>query len=206
MSITGPKARLCRAHGINLFGSPKYDKILAKKGYAPGVHGQNRRQKLSQFGAQLKAKQVARLIFGVSESQFRKYATKASSMSGDTGEHLMKLLEVRADNIVFKSGFAKTIFQARQMINHGHFTLNGSKIMTPSIQLKEGDVLEVRDLRKKSKLYEAIAKISIKDAKASPSWLKTNFKDLQISMIGVPAKEHFDPIIQIKPIVEFYSR
>ena len=206
MRNIGPKARLCRSHGINLFGSSKYDKILAKKPQPPGMHVVVKKAKLSQYGRQLKAKQVARLMFGLSEKQFRLYANKASSQAGDTADNLIKLLESRVDNVLFKSGFAKTIFQARQMINHGHFQINGKKIKTPSIQLRRGDVLAVQENMKKSKLYEDITKISPKNAKVAPKWLKTDYKQLQIEVVDAPTKDHFDPIIQIKPIVEFYSR
>ena len=204
--ITGPKARICRAHGVNLFGSSKYDRILAKKPYAPGIHGPNGAKKLSQFGRQLKAKQLARMIFGVSEKQLRNYAVKAAHQVGDTGDNLMRLLESRLDNVVLKAGFAKTVFQARQMVNHGHFEVNGRKAGTPSILIKTSDVITVREKYRSSSLYETTQKISPKNAKVAPGWLQVDNKTLSITVIDLPQRDHFDPLINIKPIVEFYSR
>ncbi len=204
-SITGPKARLCRKYGGNLFGSPKYDKILAKKPHGPGIHGMKRKSKLSQYGEQLRAKQIARIMFAISESQFGRYIKKAITKQGDTELNIIQFLETRADNVIYKSGLAATIFQARQMVSHGHFELNGQKINTPSIQLKVGDVLKVRDNKKKLAFYGTVA--AAKDDKTKvAAWLKTNRKDLQVDVIALPEKEHFDQVIQLNLIVEFYSR
>jgi len=213
MSLTGAKAKLCRAYGVNLFRSPKYDKILARKPNGPGIHGGKRKRKLSQFGQQLRAKQIARLIFGISEKQFSKYAKKAMQMSGDAGQNLLRLLELRVDNTVLKSGLANSIFQARQMVNHGHFKLNGVRIYTPSIALKEGDKLEVYNAKKSAKIFTNVSapSKSTKDKKSAikivvPGWLNVNAKDVVVEIVSLPNQEHFDALIDTNPIIEFYSR
>jgi small subunit ribosomal protein S4 len=205
--ITAPKAKICRKFGVNLYGSPKYDKIMNKKPYGPGVHGPNaRRRKGSAYGSQLKAKQFARYKYALSEKQFKKYVTKAINGPGDSGVNLLTLLESRADNVVFKSGLASSIFQARQMVNHGHFELNGGKIMTPSIHIKTEDILEVRENRKGRKLYTEISEAKPLKKESIPSWIQTDQKKLSIKVAALPQPQDFDPLVDTKSIIEFYSR
>ncbi|MDZ4121421.1 MAG: 30S ribosomal protein S4, partial [Candidatus Cloacimonadaceae bacterium] len=142
---TGPKAKLCRKFGENLFGTAKYDRILAKRNYPSGQHGKNPRRKHSDYGIHLKEKQKLRLTYCLLEKQFRNYFFKAAQMQGVTGDNLLQLLERRMDNVVYRLGFAVTRMQARQFVTHGHFLLNGKKADIPSQLLKPGDILEVRE-------------------------------------------------------------
>lgn len=199
---TGPKARLCRKFGTNIFGSPKYDKILAKRNYAPGFHGKAKFSKKSEFGKQLEEKQKARMMFGISEKQFKKYYEKASRMLGITGNNLLTLLERRIDNAIFRSGLAKTRMQARQMASHGLVNLNGKRITVASIQLKTGDVVEVREKTKSSKMFDDVKKQKDK----SPKWLTTDLKNLKFEVKALPDKEDTERLINSQMIVEFYSK
>lgn len=199
---TGPKARLCRKFGTNIFGSAKYDKILAKKNYAPGFHGKNRFAKKSEFGKQLEEKQKARMMFGLSEKQFKKYYEKATGMAGITGNNLLSLLERRIDNALYRSGFAKTRMQARQLASHGLVKLNGRRITVASIQLKEGDIIEVREKTKSSKLFDEVKKQKDK----SPKWLVTDLKNLKFEIKALPDKEDFERLLNSQMIIEFYSK
>ncbi len=141
---TGPKAKICRKFGENIFGTAKYDKILERRKFPAGQHGKSMRRKLSDYGVHLKEKQKLRLTYCLLEKQFRNYFFKAAKMQGVTGENLMQMLERRFDNVIYRLGFAVTRMQARQFVNHGHFTVNGKKVDIPSQLLKAGDVIEVR--------------------------------------------------------------
>ncbi|MBT6068160.1 30S ribosomal protein S4 [Candidatus Peregrinibacteria bacterium] len=200
----GAKAKLCRRIGINLFGSPKYDKILTKKGYPPGVHGRSKFSKKSEYGKQLEEKQKARFMFNTSEKQFKKYYEKADKMPGVTGEELLRLLERRADNVIFRAGFAITRFQSRQMVSHGLFNLNGRRIDVPSINIREGDVLEIRERSKKSKLFEDT--LTANEKYKVPGWLEVDPKKMTITIKRLPEKDELEQSINSQLIVEFYSR
>jgi len=141
---TGAKARLVRRFGVNIFGTPKYDKILERRPNGPGMHGNARRGKDSEYKKQLLEKQKLRFMYGVTERQLRNYYKKADAKKEATGVALLKLLERRLDNAIYRAGFAKTRSQARQMVNHGLFMMNGKRVSIPSIQITEGDVFEVR--------------------------------------------------------------
>jgi small subunit ribosomal protein S4 len=141
---TGPKARLCRKFGENIFGNAKYDKILAKRKFPPGQHGKNMRRKLSDYGVHLREKQKLRSTYCLMEKQFKNYFVKAAKATGVTGDNLMQLLERRLDNVVYRLGFAVTRMQARQFVTHGHFMVNGKKVDIPSFLVKVGDIIEVR--------------------------------------------------------------
>lgn len=199
---TGPKAKLCRKFGTNIFGSDKYDKILKKRDFPPGAHGQSRFRKKSEFGKQLIEKQKARFTFGLTEKQFHKYYVKADRSQHVTGDQLLKLLELRLDNTVYRSGLAKTRPQARQMVGHGLVKLNGRRVSIPSIALKIGDKLEVASKNKNSLLFDGLAKA--KDT--SPKWLKTDLKSLSAEVVAEPDKDDFESIIDPQTIVEFYSK
>jgi len=199
---TGPKARLCRREGINLFGPDKYTKILQARPGTPGVHGKALRRKTTQYGKQLREKQKARTMFGVTEKQLRNYFKKATRLSGDTGEQFLQLLERRLDNIIFRAGFTKTRMQSRQLVTHGHVLLNGKKCNIPSAQLKIGDVIEIKDKTKKNILF----KDATDDKYRVPSWIKANKKSLAITVETLPGKNDFESLIETHLIVEFYSR
>lgn len=141
---TGPRARLCRKFGENIFGTAKYDKILNKRKFPPGQHGRNQRRKPSDYSIHLREKQKLRNIYCLLEKQFSNYFVKAAKMGGVTGDNLLQLLERRLDNTVYRLGFATTRMQARQFVNHGHFQVNGKKVDIPSYLLKGGDIIDVR--------------------------------------------------------------
>lgn len=199
---TGPKAKLCRKFGTNIFGSDKYDKILKRRDFPPGAHGRTKFRKKSEFGKQLAEKQKARFIFGLSEKQFHKYYVKADRSKQVTGEQLLRLLELRLDNAVYRAGLARTRPQARQMVGHGLIKLNGRRVSIPSIALKTGDKLEVASKNKNSLLFDGLAKAR----DTSPKWLKTDLKSLSAEVIAEPDKDDFESIIDPQIIVEFYSK
>jgi len=198
---TGPKARICRREGVNIFGSEKYQKILQNRPGTPGQHGLNLRRKHTQYGKQLREKQKTRFMFGITEKQMRNYYKKATAMSGDTGEQLVTLLERRYDNALYRAGFVNTRMQARQLITHGHVLLNGKKADKPSIQMKTEDIIEIKEKTKKNPMFE-----NISDKYKAPQWLKVDNTKLQITIESEPSTENFDKIIEPRLIVEFYSR
>lgn len=202
MRYTGPKARLCRAHRANLFGASKYTKILERRPGKPGMHGKGFFKKPSEYGVQLAEKQKARILFGISEKQFRNYFKKASKKQGETGQNLLRLLERRLDNVIYVSGFAVTRMQARQMVNHGHFMINGRRVDIPSILIKPGDKIELVSKMKKSPLYSGLEKI--KDY--SPKWLKVDLKSISVEVLSLPEDDDLEKSINSQLIVEFYSR
>ena len=145
----GPKAKIARKFGDNIFGNPKITKILERKNYAPGQHGQSRRRRPSNYGLQLKEKQKIKHMYGLLERQFRKFFQKADKMSGETGLNLLQLLERRLDNVVFRLGFSPTRAAARQLVNHKHFLVNGKSVNIPSYLVKENDQISVRSKSRK---------------------------------------------------------
>lgn len=202
MRYTGPKARLCRRYGANLFGTSKYTKILEKRPGKPGLHGKSSFRKSSEYGKQLAEKQKARTIFGVSEKQFRNYFKKASKSKGETGPNLLGLLERRLDNLIYISQFAVTRMQARQMVSHGHFKLNGRRVDIPSIQVKPGDKIEINSRVKNSPLFSGLEKL--KDY--SPKWIKVDLKKVSVEVLSFPERDDLEKSIDSQLIVEFYSR
>lgn len=199
---TGPKAKIVRRFGMNLFGSEKYDKILAKRNYPPGVHGKRRFSKLTEFGKQLLEKQKARLIYGVNERQCQKYYDEASRRKEDTGKTFMTLLERRLDNVIYRAGFAATRMQARQFVTHGLFTLNGRRVKTPSILVKVDDQFEVRQKNRPSPNFHELDKKKYKP----PAWLKVDMKDVKGEIIRFPDAMEFEQLISPHVIVEYYSK
>ncbi len=203
MRYTGPKARLCRRHRANLFGTAKYTKILERRMGKPGVHGSRPSfGKKSEYGIQLSEKQKARILFGISEKQFSNYFKKASKMSDETGENLLRLLELRLDNVIYVSQFAVTRMQSRQMVSHGHFRVNGRRVDIPSILVRPGDKIEVTEKIKDSTLYSGLDKL--KDY--SPKWLKVDLKKIAVEVLALPEKDDLEKSIDSQLIVEFYSR
>jgi len=144
-----PRGKLVRKFGENIFGNGKFDRLLNRKPYSPGQHGQTRRRRPSNYGVQLREKQKIKIMYGLLEKQFRAYFAKAEKMKGETGPNLMQLLERRLDNVVYRLGFASTRPQARQLVNHAHFLVNNHKVNIPSFQLTPGDVIKVREKSKK---------------------------------------------------------
>lgn len=207
MRYTWPKKKICRREWINLFGTEKYD--LSKSKRAP-----LRTRKASEYGTQLRKKQLAKRMFWVSEKQFLSYYKKASKSKAEwtTWEKMLQLLELRLDNVVYRAGFSRTRMQSRQFVSHAHFKLNWVKVSIPSIALKVWDVIELRDKQKESPLYksliEELAEFSKKNkwSVSSAKWIDVDAKNLKITVKALPVKEDFDQIIDIQKIIEFYSK
>lgn len=198
---TGPKYRQCRREGINLFGNEKFN--LKKKNYPPGLHGpKGSFAKPSEYARQLREKQKLRKFFGITEKQLLNYYVKASRRKEITGNALLKLLESRLDNIVYKAGFAKSKPSARQMVNHGHFKVNGRRVTIPSRQIKVGDVIEVMDRSKKSPLFAELAKQKY----APPKWLKVDYAKLTGEMAKELEEDDLEKAISTNLVVEYYSK
>lgn len=204
---TGPSCRLCRRENTELFlkGERCYtDKCgIKRRNYAPGQHGQSR-SKASDYGTQLREKQKVRRIYGLLEKQFRGYFESADRMKGVTGENLLSILERRLDNTVYRLGFASSRVEARQLVRHGHFTLNSHKVNIPSIQLKAGDVIE---LREKSKKIVAINdSLDAVVRRGVPQWLELDKDAFKGVLKGLPVREDITTPIQEQLIVELYSK
>lgn len=204
---TGPSCRLCRREGSELFlkGERCYtDKCAIKRrSYPPGQHGQGR-IKVSDYGVQLREKQKVRRIYGILENQFRGYFESADRMKGVTGENLLFLLERRLDNVVYRLGFATSRDEARQLVRHSHFTLNGRKANIPSIQVKAGDVIQLREKSRKitviTESLEAVVRRGI------PQWLELDKDAFKGTVKTSPVREDITMPIQEQLIVELYSK
>lgn len=204
---TGAVCRLCRREGMKLYlkGDRCYsDKCaFATKQYAPGQHGQSRK-KVSEYGIQLREKQKVRRIYGIAEKQFRSYFEKAERQNGVTGENLLRLLECRLDNTVFRLGMASSRVDARQLVRHGHFTVDGKKVNIPSFLVKPGQVIAVKEASRKSPKFEAIAAAIAH--RTAPQWLELDKENLVGKVVALPAREDVDLPINEQLIVELYSR
>ena len=204
---TGAVCRLCRREGMKLYlkGDRCYSDKCAftTKQYAPGQHGTSRK-KPSEYGNQLREKQKVKRIYGVQEKQFRIYYDKASRMKGVTGENLLSLLERRLDNTVYRLGMASSRVDARQLVRHGHFTVNGHKVNIPSFLVKEGQVITVKEGSRKSPKFEAIAAAIAH--RNPPQWMELDKENLVGKVVGMPAREDVDLPINEQLIVELYSR
>ncbi len=204
---TGPVCRLCRREGAKLFlkGDRCYSEKCSfeKRSYAPGQHGQ-RRTKVSEYGLQLREKQKARRIYGINEGQFRKYFKEADRKKGVTGENLLTQLEQRFDNVVYRAGFADSRSQARQLVRHNHFTLNGKKANIPSMLLKPGDVIQLKERSKKSVIVKTI--IEGLKQKNVPEWLNLDAENTTVKIVTLPERENIDIPVTEQLIVELYSR
>ncbi len=201
---TGPKARLCRKFGENIYGNAKYDKILSRRKYPPGQHGRTLRRKPTDYNLHLREKQKLRNTYCLLEKQFSNYFKKAAKASGVTGDNLLQLLERRLDNVVYRMGFAVTRMQARQFVNHGHFLVNGRKVDIPSYLLKEGDIIEVRTQSRSMKaLVEAMDKTEV----TSPySWLSIDKENFRGQFNSIPAVSEIPVTCDLRLVVEFYSK
>jgi small subunit ribosomal protein S4 len=204
---TDASCRLCRREGEKLFlkGERCYTNkcSISRRAYAPGQHGQQRK-KLSEYGIQLREKQKARRFYGILESQFRKYFEMAVNKKGITGENLLQILETRMDNAVYRLGLATSRPEARQLVTHAHFTVNGKKVNIPSYLLKVGDVIAVEDKSKSSPKIKAISEIA--GGKAIPKWLEFDAENLSGKVVALPAREDIDLPIKEHLIVELYSK
>jgi len=199
-----PIGKQSRREGYAL--APKAQKVMAKKTGIPGQHAGMRVRGGSLYLTQLREKQKVRRIYGLLEKQFAKLMREAQGAQGMTGEKLLEYLERRADNVVYRAGFATTRRAARQLVSHGHFTLNGKRVDIPSIRLNPGDVLEVRPKSKKNTYFASIADIAGAANQASLSWLKADVKGMKIEITGTPKREEAEVGINEQLIVEYYSR
>lgn len=200
---TDASCRLCRREGEKLFLKAQRcytgKCAIARRSFAPGQHGQGRK-KVSEYGVQLREKQKARRFYGILEKQFRKIYSTADTMRGKTGENLFKLLELRMDNVVYRMGFASSRAEARQLVNHGHFTVNGKKIDIPSVFLKAGDQVALREKSRSSLKFQNLA------GRPIPKWLTFDAEALTGTLVQVPAREDVDLEVKEYLIVELYSK
>ena len=199
--------KLCRREGQKLFlkGQRCYtDKCaLNRRAYAPGQHGQGRK-KTSEYGMQLRAKQVARRYYGVLEGQFRAYYGMATKMEGKTGENLLSVLESRLDNVVYRLGWASSRAEARQLVVHGHFNVNGKRVDIPSYLTRVGEVISIRENSRQSAKIKAVVEENA--ARPCPKWLEVNRENLEGKVVAVPAREDIDLEVDETLIVELYSK
>jgi small subunit ribosomal protein S4 len=196
---TGPTWKLSRRLGISLSGTGKE---LARRPYAPGQHGPNQRKKLSEYGIQLQEKQKLRLMYGMNEKQFRNLFVRSGKLKGIHGENFMKLLESRLDNLVFRLGLARTRAQARQLVVHGHITVNGKKVDRPAYEVAIGDVI---GLREKSRNL-TIVKEALEDRSFTPEYVSFDPKKFEGTFTRLPDRSELPAEINETLIVEFYSR
>ena len=201
MRYTGPKAKKARRFGIAF--TPKDVKILQKRNFAPGQHGQNR-SRPSEYGLQLREKQKAKITYGVLERQFETYFNRALKQEGVTGDNLLKLLEMRLDNVVFRLGFGETRAQTRQLVNHGFFIVNGKRVDIPSFSVKVGDVVSVKP-NKQTSAYMEKQKEKMKNFKTM-DWLELNVEKFNGKILSQPNAEDINAQINTQLIVEHYSR
>ena len=199
------QCRICRREGQKLFlkGSRCYsDKCsISRRNYAPGQNGQ-KKKKLSEYGTQLREKQKAKRFYGMQETQFRNLFDKAAKKPGKTGENLLILLETRLDNVVFRLGFAASRKEARQLVTHGHFTLNGKKANIPSMEVKAGDVIAVKAKSQSSPKFKEIKDMAI----TVPAWMTVDVDKLEGKVLALPRREEIDTPIAEHLIVELYSK
>lgn len=203
---TGPVCRICRREGLKLYlkGDRCYsDKCgIGRRNYAPGQHGQNNK-KLTNHGIQLREKQKVRKYYGVLEGQFKEYFNIANKMSGKTGDNLLSLLELRFDNVIYRLGFASSRPEARQLVVHGHFTINGKKSDIPSMVLSVGDVIKVCDKSQSSDKFKGLIE---NHKKTAPQWLQVEPDDFTGRLIAEPTKEDIEIPVEEHLIVEWYSK
>ena len=202
---TEANCRLCRREGQKLFlkGERCYGGkcALEKRNYAPGQHGQARK-KTSDYGLQLREKQKAKRFYGMQEKQFRNLFAKAAKRAGKTGDNLLILLETRLDNCVYRLGFASSRKEARQLVVHGHFTVNGKKACAPAMELKAGDVIAVKEKSTNSPKFKEIKEMSI----TVPSWMAVDVDKLEGKVVAMPTREDIDTPVAEHLIVELYSK
>ena len=202
----GPVGRLCRREGVHLFLSNKcYTKKcpLERRPSPPGQHG-IRRRKMSNYGIQLREKQKVRRVYGVNERPFKRYYETAASRPGVTGENLLRLLETRLDNVVFRMGYASSRPQARQLVSHGHFEVNGVRTDGPSFRVREGDKIEVRAKSKKTEYFK-----QLKDAMGGapkPDWVSVEADKLAGTVTALPTRDQMPLELNEQLVVEYYSR
>lgn len=204
---TGAVCRLCRREGQKLFlkGDRCYSEkcSVALRGYAPGQHGQGRK-KSSEYGLQLRAKQTARRFYGVQENQFHHYFEIAERKQGITGDNLLRILESRLDNVVYRVGFASSRAEARQLVGHGHFEVNGKRVDIASYLLKAGDVVSICEKSRGSEKIKAV--VEANSARPVPQWIDIDRNNLSAKVIALPTRDQIEAPVEEQLIVEFYSK
>lgn len=203
-----PKCKKCRREGVKLF--LKGDKCstakcaIIKRNYPPGVHGVKGKGRPTEYGNQLREKQKAKRIYGVLEKQFSNYYKKAMGMAGDSQDNLRQLLEMRLDNVIYRMNFAKSRTQARQMVSHGMFMINNSKVNIPSYQIKPKDVISINEHKIKSKLFTELEKSL--EGKENVSWIHVDSKNLSAKILNAPKADELQQTFNPRLIIEFYSK
>ena len=204
---TGAVCRLCRREGQKLFlkGERCYSEkcSVGLRGYAPGQHGQGRK-KSSEYGMQLRAKQTARRFYGVQENQFNHYFEIAERKQGITGDNLLRILESRLDNVVYRVGFASSRAEARQLVGHGHYEVNGKRVDIASYLLKAGDVVSICEKSRASEKIKAV--VEANSARPVPEWIDVDRNNLSAKVIALPTREQIEAPVDEQLIVEFYSK
>ena len=199
-----PKGKLIRKFGENIFGNPKYDRLLNRKPYSPGQHGQSRRSKLSNYGIQLQEKQKIKFMYGLLEKQFRLTFERAEKMKGETGTNMLQILESRLDNVVYRLGFAPSRPAARQLVSHKHFLVNNKIVNISSFIVKPGDVIEVREKsRKMDIILESMRRIK---GDMDLSWLSLDKAKMKGTFNSVPDRDEMQLTINEQLVVELYSK
>ena len=210
---TGPVCRICRREGMKLFlkgercFGPKCPIVQRQpaKNFPPGQHGQKRTRRPSEYGLQLREKQKIRRMYGIMERQFRRHFEEAERRGGVTGENLLQILEMRLDNVVYRLGFADSRAQARQLVRHGHFTVNGRKTNIPSFIVKPGDVVAVRPQSREREYFKIVAETA--GSKQVPEWISRDMESLSGRIINAPTPDQIErPPFNEQLVVEFYSR
>lgn len=199
------KGKIVRRLGVNIYGNPKYDRLLDRRPTPPGEHGAARKGKPSDYSRQLQEKQKVRFCYGLSEKQFRSVFTKAKAMKGIAGHNMLALLERRLDNMIYRLGMASTRAEARIFVRHGHYLVNGRKVNIPSALVSPGDVIEVREKsRKIDKIIEALDGVM---RRGVPSWLELERDAFKGTVKSAPVREELtSPAIEEQLIVELYSK
>ena len=198
---TGPRVRISRRFGVPIFGASKY---LERKNYGPGVHGPKARKKHTPYGLGLIEKQKLRYYYGLQERQFRGVYERALKQRGVTGETMLQILETRLDNVVFQLGFSNTRAGARQMVSHGHVTVNGRKVNVPSFACKVNDVIEVKNTSVSRQM--ATKGMESSTSRSIPDWVSLNKDAFKGTILRVPSRDDIQPIANEQAVVEFYSR
>jgi small subunit ribosomal protein S4 len=200
---TGPKVKISRRLGVNIFENEKGRRALERRPYPPGEHGRSRRRQASEYAGQLAEKQKAKYIYGVLERQFSNLYKEASRREGVTGENLMRYLEQRLDNVVFRAKWASTRPQARQFVNHGMVDVNGKRVDIPSYRVRKGDVISLRD--KARSMIVIRHNLDTSDA-IVPAWLETGDGGLGVTVVDLPRRDQIDVPVREQLIVELYSK
>ena len=204
---TDNSCRICRRENQKLFlkGARCYsDKCaLSRRAFGPGQHGQ-KRKKLSEYGMQLREKQKTKSFYGILESQFKKYFLMATKRKGVSGENLLQILESRFDNVIYRLGFANSRYQARMLVRHGHFEVNGQKVNIPSYLVKVGDIITLKESSKQSQIFKD--NIAINAKKTMPSWLEADIENYTGKVVSLSSRDEVDLPVEEHLIVELYSK